>query len=178
MRLILISLLALSLWACNDKRTDGGQGIVPGPDASCMNGSAYCNSSLYGNYYGFSRYNNSWSYYGGWNNGLANLCGCQTGYMPTYNSSFGLGCVSASNYWGGYIYFGWGMDSNQWINIPSVSNMQGSPVGRSCYNGVVQSCFVNGPNTCPSGTSCNPVSGGSSLGLCGNFGYGTNTGIR
>lgn len=192
MRLILLICLALSLWACDSKKSND-QAAVPGPDASCMNGAAFCNSSLYSNYRGFSPYginpynyggyNNYWSSNGNsWNNGYASLCGCSYGSVPTYNSSFGLGCVNATNYWamsGSFSHWGWGVNASQWTNIPQVSNLQGNPIGNSaCYNGAVQSCFVAQPNSCGNGQTCQPISGGSSMGLCGNFGYGSQTGIR
>ena len=98
--------------------------------------------------------------------------------MPTYNSYAGLGCVqTASQGAYAYAYFSWGANNNQWTNIPQISNHSGY-TNNGCYNGVVQSCLVDQPNTCSVGYSCRADSASSRLGLCvassaqNNGGYG------
>jgi len=142
----------------------------------------------YGNTYGTSGYNNGYPYSnsGGYfyNNGIygagsgpfhymnnANyLCNCPTGTMPTYNVYGGLGCVNngfVNGYVGAYAYWGWstGPGNNQWTNIPQVSNHVGYS-NQNCYNGVVQSCLTDQPNSCGNGYTCRASSAGSRMGLC------------
>lgn len=114
------------------------------------------------NYYvnPFTSYNNS-NY----------LCNCPSGSVPTYNSYAGLGCVQTSQVYGyggyGYAYFGWGGANNsQWVNIPQISNHVGYTGNGGCYNGVIQSCLVDQPNTCSVGYSCQTSSAASRVGLC------------
>lgn len=162
----------------------------PAMNNVCLNNPAACQNQTYQQGQGFSPYNTSYDPYGynqgGYNNGFPGsyyngsfhtnngsyLCNCPTGTVPTYNDYGGLGCVQAnyaqaSGY--GYAYFGFGTGNtsinNQWVNIPQISNYTGYNQS-NCYNGVVQSCFVDQANTCTQGYSCKATTAQSRLGLC------------
>lgn len=148
----------------------------------------YNNGGIYGGGY-YYQGNYSGNYNGGYStspfqnyNNTSYLCNCPSGMVPTYNSYAGLGCVQSSQVYGyGYAYFGWGGANNsQWTNIPQISNYAGYTNSNSgCYNGVVQSCLVDQPNTCAAGYSCQGNSASTRLGFCvatntigNNGGYG------
>lgn len=160
------------LAACsNDNGFEKAIATVP-PPTNCMNGQAYCNSYMYGQYYGYAAYPYSPNYSG-------NFCDCPVGYRPVYNGITGLGCVSAAVFQPfayGAVYWGWGANNNQWVNVPQVSNTQGYPSNNSCYQNVAQSCFVDQYNTCSNGAICQPTSGGSKIGVCVNAATNTTTG--
>lgn len=153
---------------------------VPPPTTSCVDGTTYCNSHLYSNYNGFYAYpknpyyynlNYSWNAHFGGNYGgyIGNFCNCPVGTRPVYNAQFGLGCVSQFSfqpYISAAVYWGYGANNNQWVNIPQVSNSQGYPSQNSCYQNVVQSCFVDQLNSCGAGRLCQTTGGGSRLGIC------------
>ena len=196
-----VALVFLAISACKPK-TEEQQAKVPALAGDCVVNQANCRTSLY-NTPGYAPYNYNNSYgnntygggyyaygyssgyqYGGYTNGpfqylneSAYLCNCQSGYLPTYNSYAGLGCVqsnTANNY--AYAYFSWGSNNNQWTNIPQISNYTGY-TNSGCYNGVVQSCLVDQPSTCSVGYSCRADSASSRLGLCrSNSGTSTNGG--
>ena len=220
-----VALVILAISACKPK-IEGNQATVPPISGDCVSNQATCQQNLYNtpgytpynynnqynnqnnnNPYGSGYYGGGYSsgyQYGGYSNGPFNymnnaayLCNCQSGYMPTYNSYAGLGCVQANAGYGGgmnynasytnggnpgfsggaYAYFSWGANNNQWTNIPQISNHTGY-TNSGCYNGVVQSCLVGQPNTCSVGYTCQAESASSRLGLCrsttasGNGGYG------
>ena len=189
-----IALVFLALSGCNP-RIEEQQATVPPPPLTgdCVANPAACQTNLYNtpgyqpynynNPYQQSYYSGGYSYQYGYDNGpfsyqqnSAYLCNCQQGYMPTYNSYAGLGCVQNAAQ-GAYAYFSWGANNNQWTNIPQISNHSGY-TNNGCYNGVVQSCLVDQPNTCSVGYSCRADSASSRLGLCiassaqNNGGYG------
>lgn len=143
-------------------------------DPYCMNNPTACQQGVYQQNYGFYPYNTNYNYQGGYQlNNSAYLCSCPAGSMPTYNNYGGLGCVSSNYMTGsGYAYFGWngsglsGASNNQWTNIPQISNYTGYNNQGGCYNGVVQSCFVDQASSCSSGYTCRATSAQSRLGLC------------
>lgn len=163
----------------NPGTTAGTIATVPPPTTSCVDGSAYCNSGLYNNNNGFYAYPNNpyyhnlnyaWNgYFGGSIGGyVGNFCNCPIGTRPVYNGQFGLGCVSTMSfqaYAGAAVYWGYGANNNQWVNIPQVSNSQGYPQSR-CFQNVAQSCFVDQLNSCGPGRICQTTGGGSRLGIC------------
>ncbi len=193
-----VALVFLALSACKPKAEEQ-QAKVPALPGNCVVNQANCQTGLY-NSPGYAPYNYNNNYgnnvygggyyaygyssgyqYGGYTNGpfqylnnSAYLCNCQSGYVPTYNSYAGLGCVQSSGNNYAYAYFSWGANNNQWTNIPQVSNYQGYS-NSGCYNGVVQSCLVDQPSTCSVGYSCRADSASSRLGLClSNSGVSSN----
>lgn len=182
---IYFALTILILSSCQKS----GEATVAGVNGQCITNAASCNTSAYaqargygyypygsgsGGYatnYGYgSNYGNGSNYYGyGYNysapftyyNNNAYLCNCPAGTIPTYNGYAGLGCVSTSNLnygWGSYFYMGWG--SSNWYTMPNLNSYSG------CYSGAVQSCAINVPNSCPTGSYCLSNFTGSTLGLC------------
>ena len=160
-------LILPALVACGDKDKGNSAGTIATvpPPTTCMSGT-YCNSNQYGQSNGYTAYPVN-PYYNGSNNG--SFCDCPYGYRPVYNGQYGLGCVSAATfqpYSNGAVYWGWGANNNQWVNIPQVSNTQGYPANNSCYRNVAQSCFVDQINSCGGGATCQATGGGSRLGVC------------
>lgn len=162
---------------------------VPGMQANCVNNPSLCQPYTYqqspgfSNYNGYNSYNNYYgggAVYGGYNNGSYNpfyytnnaayLCNCPSGYIPTYNSYAGLGCVQNTSVYGfGYLYFSWGVSTNQWTSVGQITSISAAGYSSSssaCYNGVVQSCLTTQINSCMIGYSCRSSSAGSQLGLC------------
>lgn len=191
---VYVALVFVAMTSCkNSKQNDAA---VPTMNADCVSNPNTCNSGLYQQTPGFNSYNYNnnpygggyygsgynYNYYGGYNSGYtnpfsysnssANLCNCSYGSVPTYNNYAGLGCVQSnmlnnSGYIGVYAYFGWGPNNSQWVNIPQISNNVGyTNSNSSCYNGVVQSCLIDQPNSCSNGYTCRTSSAGSRLGLC------------
>lgn len=192
---ILLVLMPLLFVACADKNggSDATIATVP-PPATCMDGSTLCNANQYGAYPGFSAYPYNPYYYnmnyawGGYANGyVGNFCNCPVGTRPVYNGQYGLGCVANTTfqaYAGGAVYWGYGANNNQWVNIPQISNSQGYPQGSNgCFQNVAQSCFVDQMNSCGAGLVCQTTGGGSRLGICvaqgaTNGAYGGTAGYR
>src|SRR5690606_34847606 len=92
---------------------------------NCLNGSTYCNNSLYGNNNGWMAYPGMYNYAYNYTNyfnryGFNN---CPYGYMATYNNSYGLGCVNQQlvrPYSGFYTYWQWGTGSTGWGQLNSM----------------------------------------------------------
>lgn len=152
--------------ACaGDKNSDTTVATVP-PPTSCVDGTTYCNSNQYAAYPGYQAYPYNPYYYQ--TNG--NFCNCPWGSRPVYNGQFGMGCVSMNTfntYAYGAVYWGYGANNNQWVNIPQISNSQGYPQqNNGCFQNVAQSCFVDQLNACGAGRVCQTTGGGSRLGIC------------
>ncbi len=171
---ILVSLVVMS--SC--QKNESGSSQPAHINNTCINNPSLCQPNIYqqgsGFYpYGYGGYGSGYPY--GVNsfhymNNSAYLCSCPAGTVPTYNNYGGLGCVNAGYTYGGgaYAYFGWGTSgatNNQWVNIPQISNHTGYNQS-NCYNGVVQSCFVDQPSTCSAGFTCQATSAQTRLGLC------------
>jgi hypothetical protein len=166
--------------ACADKGGEDSKVATVPPPTNCIDGSTYCNSNLYRQNAGYAAYPQnpyyynpatSWSrFYGNSGGYMGSFCNCPVGTRPVYNGQYGLGCVSTTQFNTvayGAVYWGWGADNNQWVNIPQVSNTQGYPSGNgSCFQNVAQSCFVDQLNTCGPGATCQTTGGGSRLGIC------------
>ncbi|AHI06828.1 hypothetical protein BDW_11640 [Bdellovibrio bacteriovorus W] len=185
-RLVLAILTIFTMAACQQESSNNGNGQVATPlDFHCINGNANCNNQAYNYYQGWMPYPGFYGY-GGQHfiNQLNNqgFCNCPSGYIPTYNGTFGLGCVQSAIvnpfigtffYWtwnvmGGYgSYMGYVPAAPQTINnYPQVSNISGYPNSASCSNQLTQSCLLNQGNTCGAGASCRPVTHGQNLGVC------------
>lgn len=180
--IITFLVMPLMLAACAEKKGSESQVATVPPPTNCIDGSSYCNSNLYGQNNGYAAYprnpyfyNPSYAWariygYGGYMGGyVGNFCNCPAGHRPVYNGQYGLGCVSMAQFQPvayGAVYWGWGANNNQWVNIPQVSNTQGYPKSNGCFQNVAQSCFVDQVNSCGSGATCQTTGGGSRLGIC------------
>lgn len=172
-----LSVFILAFSSCQKSNQDA---VVPTVTTDCLNNPNLCNSGLYQQAPGFSPYNYNGlygnSFYGGYQYGYnpflqgnGSLCSCPAGTVPTYNNYAGLGCVQSTMIYGyAYISFGYGASNNQWTNMPQISNMvgYGYSQNQSCYNTVVQSCFVGEPSSCGAGYSCRINSASARLGIC------------
>lgn len=180
---VYFSLVILAFSACQKSNQEAS---VPGVTTDCLNNPNLCNSGLYQQSPGFYPYNyggsNQGSYYGSGYNpflyGSGSLCSCPMGTMPTYNNYAGLGCVQNTLISGyAYLSFGYASNNNQWThNLPQVSNISGYTgySSQSCYNSVVQSCFVGSANNCSAGYTCRINSASATLGVC----ISNTTGLR
>lgn len=185
---ILTTATLLALSACGNKGGDSGGGGTAGATTNtgtyaatpqpCNNQGqpgATQNCQYYQNQYYNNAQNWQW-YYGQWYwpqqivQGSA-TCGCPAGYYPVQGTTFGVACAPRT-YFGAYatVYMSWGNwggywnypQNGGWINTPQ-ETYSGS--GNACGQNTAQGCDVR-LNNCPSGSSCQPVAGGSTLGLC------------
>ena len=190
---VYIALVVLAMSACQKPHTS--EATAPGMNAQCVSNPNLCQSNIYNTpgyspyTYGGGPYTNSYpgsdpyagGYYGNsafsyYQNNSAYLCNCASGTIPTYNGYAGLGCVQQNQVSGyGYAYFSWGAHNNQWTNIPQISNQTGY-TNSGCYNGVIQSCVVDQPNTCSVGFTCRSNDASSRVGLCVSNNATTNGG--
>lgn len=188
-RLIYLLFTVFALAACqpgDDGNTAGNKVATTPLELSCINGTANCNNAAYGNYgYGWTTYTypGAYNYTYNYNNIFVQqgFCGCPSGYLPTYNGSYGLGCVSQQllqpvwnnfyfwSYSYGYTY-GYSyvpsapqmtINHPQYSNIPTNSNSYSS-----CSQTLTQSCILSQGNTCGVGATCREVLSGSNLGVC------------
>lgn len=202
---------SLLVAACGSNNNNNNSSPTATPTAttalnpSCLNGTTNCNNNQYNQYYqyGWQAYPTNPYYTNGlgqsYYNGNYRFCNCPTGFVPAYNGSLGLGCVSA-NYvpndayrWSlGYGYswtfsYGYGFGpvapvptGNNMINFGQISNTQGYPATYSCYTNVAQACYVDQANSCGNGAQCIATVGGSRLGICSNSANnnGSGSGLR
>lgn len=97
-------------------------------------------------------------------------CGCPQGFGPVYSQGLGMACAPL-NYFSqsAVVYLNWGFtngptQNGQWTTIPQ-NQYNTNNTNTQCYNQTAQGCDVR-QNNCPSGTMCQPISGGSTVGLC------------
>lgn len=185
--LIMVSLLVLV--SCNKKSKSDNNGTSTQCFYDPYTGG--CNNTLYNNYsaYGYQAYPygqmpgyssdpnsmyryqlNSYysSYYGA---GNSQLCSCPQGSRPVYNGMMGTGCVAqnAIPHYSRTYYWSWSAGStynNHYVNMPQMSNINGSLANGGCYNNVAWSCLVGQANQCPSGTTCAATAQNSPIGVC------------
>lgn len=195
MRCFYLLICALVIAGC---QPDNGGGVGTTPvstplpptlNQSCLNGSTYCNNSLYNQTPGFMQYPGLYNYAYNYTTHFNQygFCDCPYGFLPVYNSTYGLGCVSrqvlqpyASNFmrwqWD-TATVGWGYANNynntydapqtslpnfpQYSNIPQAGHYPGS-----CTKHVTQSCMMDQSITCGQGAICRQVYQGSNLGVC------------
>lgn len=180
--LIQLSMLTLTLFAvaCAKNNNDSSKKVANTPVATsqCMLSTGTISGSTclydYSRHTGFRNYvydayatNGAFSY---------GLCGCQSGYAPIYNNSWGLGCVqntyvNSNN----YIYYSWNSTNTQWVNIPQTA--PSIPTTGSCVSDAMYACDPTLSNSCGINGSCLAV-GGSRLGICqyrNGYNYYSNT---
>lgn len=148
-------------------------------------GSAPSNCSTYTNYYSTSANSYSWQY-GAWlwpTQYMASQgnCGCPSGYFPVQSSYYGVACAPSAYqsaygsgyYGGGLVYYSvgnWGAYWNYsqnggWLNRPQAVYQPAVSTNNSCGSSTAQGCDVR-VNNCPTGSRCQAVAGGSTIGLC------------
>lgn len=186
MKRLVFFIFALFIVACQGNNDGGGNTVtnntVTTPlTMNCINGSTYCNGSVY-QQYGWQPYTypyayNNWSYsYYNWMNvfNQQGFCGCPNGYSPVYNGNYGLGCISTqllNPYQNSFYYWQWGYTwgyttaaPQATINYPQFSNISGG--SGQCSRTLTQSCLMDQGNTCDAGATCRQVLQGSNLGVC------------
>lgn len=140
------------------------------------------NCSQYNSYYSGSANQYSWNY-GAWiwptqysaSNGQ---CGCPAGYFPVQSAYYGVACApnayQQNNYYGGgLVYFSYGSyqgywnysQNGGWLNRPQAVYQPAGGTGTSCGTSTAQGCDVR-TDSCPAGSRCQAVAGGSTIGLC------------
>jgi hypothetical protein len=110
-------LLILTVFAVACQNNDGGGGggavattNVTTPLTSCIDGSTYCNNSIYSQTQGFMPYPGMYGYAYNYMSQFSQngFCNCPSGYNPVYNGTYGLGCIQArllQPYSGYYMYW-------------------------------------------------------------------------
>lgn len=181
-RLVFFILSLFVVVACqnnNDNGTTTTPPVTTPLNMSCLNGSAYCNNTIYSQYPGWmpypGMYNYAYNYLTYFNQ--YGFCDCPAGYTPVYNGSYGLGCVNSTllqPYAGYYFYWqwGWGYASaapQTTNNYPQFSNIPGGSNSGQCSRTLTQSCLLDQGNTCGAGATCRQVMYGSNLGICVNY---------
>lgn len=97
-------------------------------------------------------------------------CGCPNGYAPVMQGG-SMACAPFQYFvQPAVVYFNWGYTNTpaqnpQWNNIPQ-NQYNANTTAAQCFQQTAQGCDVRTPSHCPSGTVCQPISGGSTLGLC------------
>ncbi len=185
-------LMTMFLAACGSDNSSNGSGTVATTplQLSCINGQTYCdNSGYYGNP-GFMPYPGMHRYAYDYSDAFVNqgLCNCPSSYIPTYNDSYGLGCVRSASVqvysatvsnWSYAYGFGFGFyigysNTSYYTPAPQISSnyVQQSNIVNNiyhqarCQSEITQSCFVDQPNSCGQRSQCRPVSSKSRLGIC------------
>jgi len=165
----------------NTTKTNSGYASTPQPcntqNQNQLPVHTNVNCQQYTNWYSGWNPNQMQWYYGPWYwpyqyHISGSNCGCPSGYHPVYGNTFGVACAPVAylnskviyyNYgWSGVSYWNYPQNSS-WLNIPQVP-YQGSSLS-TCGQVIAQGCDVR-LNTCPSGSTCQPVGGGSTIGLC------------
>lgn len=185
-KLVYMFLTVFALAACQPDNNGGNtvtaNNVATTPlQLNCLNGSTYCNNTMYNQYPGFVAYPGWYNYAYNYNNTFVTtgFCGCPTGYLPTYNTTYGLGCVQSQllyPYWNDFFMWtywgtGWGYYAfsapQPGINQPHFSNIPTNTSGlNSCTQTLTQNCDLNVANSCGAGATCRQVIAGSSLGVC------------
>lgn len=193
MKRLIFFISALFLISCQSNDNGGGNRLAITPlGLGCLNGTNYCNNTMYNQYPGWSAYPgyNNYGYNPGYNPGYNyghnqnysymnyynqhGFCNCPAGYLPSYNGTYGLGCVNAQliqPYAGAYFYWQFGAGTGYQapqtsINYPQFSNVPGAASSGLCSHTLTQSCLLDQYNTCSIGARCQPVNPGSRLGIC------------
>lgn len=160
----------LILTACAKNKSGSGsnpanQNIAVTPTSDCLlNRNSYngtqCNHP-YGQYSNFGNYqmdpHQVANYY------AQGFCGCNGGYRPVYQNSWGLGCVNSAYTTGNYISYTWGYSNGQWLNNPQIQTT--TPTTGNCYADAMIACDPTVVNSCGMNGQCMAV-GGSRLGVC------------
>ena len=184
---IMISLTGLLsiLAACQKNNQDGGSAPGPGVPAGyattpqpCNLGQPGCSSPYILNQYPYGGVPNGYPFWFGNNMNINSLnCGCPSGLVPMYNTTvqWGMACGqipsgwnnpwSYSGNWYGSIYGGYGTYGISANQVPA-TYMPPNTAGICGGSTVFRYCDVRFANSCELGSSCQPFSGGSGVGMC------------
>lgn len=181
MKRLIYFILALFVTACQPGNNGGNNVAVTPLNLNCINGTSYCNNNLYSQYNGWTSYPGLYNYAYNYTNyfNQYGFCNCPSGYLPTYNGSYGLGCVNSQllqPYAGFYYFWQFGLGSTYsysapqtTINYPQYSNVPGASNSGACSSTLTQSCQLDQVNSCGAGATCRQVISGSNLGVCVRF---------
>lgn len=177
MKRLMFFILALFVTACQGDNGGNNMAVTP-LTLNCINGLSYCNNNLYSQYHGWTPYPGLYNYPYNYTNyfNRYGFCNCPGGYSPTYNGSYGLGCVNTQflqPYSGYYYYWQFGLGGSYsysapqtTINYPQYSNIPGASNSGQCSGSLTQSCLLDQVNSCGAGATCRQVVSGSNLGVC------------
>lgn len=192
-KLFLTFITTMFLVACgsDDSSNNNSAKVATTPlHLSCINGQAHCDNSQYYQHQGFMPYPGMYNYAYDYSAVFINrgLCGCPVNFAPTYNDSYGLGCVRSSQIqvysatvsnWSYAYGFGYGfyvgMTSTSYYtpapqmqsNYVQQSNIVGNGLHQaSCQAQITQSCFMDQANSCGERSQCRPVFNQGRLGIC------------
>lgn len=163
--------VVLALSACGQNKDKNGQTVaVTPPTSQCLMTptAAGCTPNAYSTMPGFYPYPIVGGGYTGYEVNFQNgFCGCNSGYNPVYNNTWGLGCVQ-SNYVAGFTAyaFGWAAPNSQFLNIQQRSFQPNIVRGSSCYMDVQRACDSTIPQSCGNNGYCQSINGGSRAGVC------------
>lgn len=180
MKRLILFIFPLFVMACQGNNGGNNNNVAVTPlNLNCINGVSYCNNNMYSQQYGWVPYPGLYNYPYNYTNyfNQYGFCNCPGGYLPTYNGSFGLGCVNAQllqPYAGFYGYWQFGLGTayptysapQATINFPQFSNIPGASSSGTCSGSLTQSCILNQLNSCGVGLICRQVISGSNLGVC------------
>ncbi|MBX2994494.1 MAG: hypothetical protein KF681_06725 [Bdellovibrionaceae bacterium] len=172
-----------ALAACNQggggSSSNSGYAATPQPCNGAALGTPAMNCSVYNNYYSADPNSYNW-YNGAWQfpqqyQIAAGSCGCPNGYFPVQSAYYGMACAPNAYRTGGFsgvVYYNvgsWGpywnySQNNGWLNRPQATYQPAGSIN-NCGQSTAQGCDVRN-NNCPSGSRCQPVAGGSTIGLC------------
>jgi hypothetical protein len=168
--------ILLSLAACQNKDS-GGSAPAPAALANYATTPQPCNAQQilpgcipqYGQQIPQQWPSGSWYWPQQWQPSQG-YCGCPSGYAPVYSQGAGMACAPYAYFTQqSVVYYNWNVNNGQpqngqWLNAPQ-DQYNTNNTNSQCYNQTAQGCDVR-LNNCPSGTMCQPVSGGSTIGLC------------
>lgn len=184
--------LPFIMLACGSSKSSETPQYASTPTSmACLYGAATCDSTQYSLYYGFQTYpgfqtiyvdqelanrystTNSSAYY---SQNVTNFCNCPAGTRPVFNGQIGMGCVNTQMIatFSSRAYF-WGQttasqgSSYNYVNWNQVSNMNGSGLANGCYTDLAWACFIDVPNSCFQGYTCQAAISNSRLGICSRF---------
>jgi hypothetical protein len=174
---MLVVFVTGAMIACGGSGGGGGTATTPQPQPCNNQGlpGSMPNCQYYQNYYN-GQMPTSWAY-GAWYWPTQYIptnstCGCNPGYYPV-SGPFGLACAPSAyfnnfsvvyynwGYWGG-AYWNYAQNSG-YVNMPQATYT--SPTTNACSQSTAQGCDVR-MNNCSSGSRCQPIAGGSTIGLC------------
>ncbi|MFN7729991.1 MAG: hypothetical protein ACK5P7_12605 [Bdellovibrio sp.] len=187
---LLIAGTLFALAACNQGGGSSGSAGTPTTYASTPQpcnyqagayGAPPSNCSQYSNYYSQNPAQYGW-YSGAWQwpqyyQTSVGSCGCQAGYFPVQSHYYGVACAPnayRSGSFGGLVYFNvgswgpywnYGQNNGGWLNQQQAT-YQPPQNTNNCGQSTAQGCDVRVANSCPSGSRCQAVAGGSTIGLC------------
>lgn len=168
------STMAVTPQPCNVNSTNGyfpySYGNYTG-NYGTQTSSYYCQNNQYQGGVPMNWSYGSWYWPSVWQPTASN-CGCPIGYFPVFAPSYGVACApyTYGNAWGVVYYnynYSYGYAQNSYtLNTPQVQYT--SPAINNCVSSTAMGCDTR-LNNCSAGTVCQPVGGGSTIGLCVSY---------